>query len=1554
MSGVTKSIVKVVALTLGIVGVLALLFGLSIAQEVPTGTVRGRVLGDNSAPLARATVVINDETDKYFRAITDADGYFIITDVPEGKYTGYAAARGYETGSLRDGKAFMVIEGGTTDLVALQLAPRPPQLYGGIQSVFMPGEKVKFSLNGYSRYAVAEVSYSVYKFDYPKFIRANSGRDNDEGRLSGWKNLGKPVVERQVRVRTDSEGYFSREVGLPVKGIGGYLVHVKMEGTEALHSTIITDLALVAKRAPDKMLIYAVSFTKKQPLPGVNIEFFSDGGKLATTGRTDSNGLFMLDRVPNKSIVVLATSGESSARTYSYSGESDEAHKCYIYTDRPVYRPGHMVYFKGILRKSTPGSYATVANRPVSVKITDPDGQAIKKLQLETNARGTFNGEVTLDPEAATGYYRVEAEYAGETHERMFKVEEYSKPEYKASIKFAKPHYVGGEDAEASVEAAYYFGGPVAGARVTYTVYKSPDYFYYYPEEESDTSFYEDFLSESESGEYYGGYGEVVLESEGVTDENGLLKISIPTEKESREQRYSVEATVTDASGRGVEMSGGVMVTPGLFKLQVSTDRYVSKPNEPVKVTVYAVDYDRKTVGNVRVTVSADMHVEGGRLRGRTRRIDRREITLDSRGRGVVEFRPKKQGELKIRVDATDRQGNKVADTSWLWVADETWGGEGYEAPALELTLDKKLYSVGDTAKIVINSPAKDSYILFTIEGRRLFDQRVIHLTSSTRMIEVPIRAEYMPNAFASVCLISGKKSSTASKPILVTPRENFLTVKLASDKPRYLPGETATYRITTLDHTGKGVPAEVSLGVVDESVYAIREDKTPNIQRFFYAPVWNMVETSFSFSEDYYGGEDKFQGKVRKYFPDTAYWNPTIMTDSGGGASVSFKMPDNLTTWRATARAVTSDTRVGGAIHKVIVTKNLMVRMQTPRFFRQRDDITLSAVVHNYTDREQSVRVWLKVTGIRIDGDTARTIKIASNGVGRVEWQAEVPSVGTAKVTVYAQGQGDQDAMEMEVPVLAHGVPENVSDSGEVNGTSAEFALNVPPGIVKEAGGLEMGFAPSVAGAALGITQAVEDYRYESAEGIMDILLPNVVMYQAMKQLGASSSEQIAKIRKLVDHDLKNIYNWQLPGGGWGWDQFGGKDEWMTAYVVYGLMRAKQAGLPVRDDVIKLGIKATLDALPDVGDLGKRATMVYVLALAGKANPAWVDKILADKKLQNYSLALMILSLNEMSQRDRARSLVPKLIKGATVTRMHCFWPEMFEWGFYSCNRYETTAYALRALLAVDPENPCVVKAVRWLIASRKGDRYDANYDTASVVYGLADYLIYHKAPTPDYTARAYVNGKLVREFSMTPADLYRLELRVKLPSSVIREGRNVIKIEKIGVGELFYWANLTYYPAGENLPRRDGRISIYREYYRLNLVKDPKEGLVYKPVPLGDTARVGELIRCKITIVSPKDFQYLKVDDMLPSGCEIVQRAHDSFYDEYDYSWDYWWSGETPHDNRMSFSIAGVHKGRRSIEYDFRPEIKGTFHVMPAVAQGAFEPDIYAHTDERRLVVR
>ena len=133
---------------------------------------------------------------------------------------------------------------------------------------------------------------------------------------------------------------------------------------------------------------------------------------------------------------------------------------------------------------------------------------------------------------------------------------------------------------------------------------------------------------------------------------------------------------------------------------------------------------------------------------------------------------------------------------------------------------------------------------------------------------------------------------------------------------------------------------------------------------------------------------------RVRKAFPDTAFWAPNIHTDTSGHARVTLTFPDSLTTWRATVRAITPDSKAGSAISRVLVRKNVIVRMGTPRFLLKGDEISIPVIVHNYLDTAKQATLSLKVEGLDLVSGSQQSINVPSKGEATMLWRLRAAQV--------------------------------------------------------------------------------------------------------------------------------------------------------------------------------------------------------------------------------------------------------------------------------------------------------------------------------------------------------------------------------------------------------------------------------------------------------------------------------------------------------------------------------------------------------------------------------
>ncbi|MCD4726129.1 MAG: alpha-2-macroglobulin, partial [Pirellulales bacterium] len=254
-------------------------------------------------------------------------------------------------------------------------------------------------------------------------------------------------------------------------------------------------------------------------------------------------------------------------------------------------------------------------------------------------------------------------------------------------------------------------------------------------------------------------------------------------------------------------------------------------------------------------------------------------------------------------------------------------------------------------------------------------------------------------------------------------------------------------------------------------------------------APVMEEARMLGKGGEEAGGEAPMVEPTVRTKFADTALWVGALTTAKDGTAEVALDMPENLTTWRIKVWGMGQGTRVGQGFTDVVTRKDLIIRLQAPRFFVQTDEVVLSAIVHNYLKSKKSVKVALELDGkcLKYVGRVHRTpvyedgkvtkivvspegqwVEIAPNGEARVDWRVKVLDEGEAVVRVKALTDEESDAMEQKFPCYIHGMLKMESYSGSIRPkeTAGKFTINVPSKRRPEQSRLEVRFSPTLAGA--------------------------------------------------------------------------------------------------------------------------------------------------------------------------------------------------------------------------------------------------------------------------------------------------------------------------------------------------------------------------------------------------------------------------------------------------------------------------------------------------------
>jgi uncharacterized protein YfaS (alpha-2-macroglobulin family) len=220
----------------------------------------------------------------------------------------------------------------------------------------------------------------------------------------------------------------------------------------------------------------------------------------------------------------------------------------------------------------------------------------------------------------------------------------------------------------------------------------------------------------------------------------------------------------------------------------------------------------------------------------------------------------------------------------------------------------------------------------------------VITLSGSGIEYELPLTADDAPNVYVSVTALGqGNDFRSGLVNIPVAPDAQQLNVQIASNPPEAGPRDSVMFDVTVTDNQGQPVEGEFSFAVVDKAALALADPNAEDILPAFYKIQPLGIETGVSLVV--YGGRDVAPpggmgggggGDIfilREDFPDTAYWNPSLITNSEGRGQVTMTLPDSLTTWNIDVRGLTMDTRVGQAKTELISTKPLLFRPVTPRF---------------------------------------------------------------------------------------------------------------------------------------------------------------------------------------------------------------------------------------------------------------------------------------------------------------------------------------------------------------------------------------------------------------------------------------------------------------------------------------------------------------------------------------------------------------------------------------------------------------------------------------------
>jgi uncharacterized protein YfaS (alpha-2-macroglobulin family) len=1507
---------------------------------------------------------------------------------------------------------------------------------------------------------VKEVQLALYGIDLTREARLDAGRERE------WTQ--RIAVEGRTAVRSwtvdmkDTGDHRPRREDVrlqPRLEPGAYLLVAAGGGAESARQLVlVTDAHILVHQGQARTDVFVSDVETGEPIANARVHISQrvERRVVETEAQTNANGLATFtggERSGETLITAAAGARQAYHLTYSYYGRGNREPewRVYAFTDRPAYRPGETVHWKIIARVRENEQWMTPAGSTLDYEITDPRGQKLTAGIATLTSFGSYWADLPLTESMPLGSYTItfKSKTAHRGAAELFRLEEYKLPEFEVKVSTPEGRqYRLGDTVEATIDASYYFGGPVASATVEAVVWQEPFYRYWTP--------WRKYPWYYEQPPQYGG-GTILRRETLTTDANGRAVLRIDTPHDATDMSYRIEARVVDASRREVRGEGTVRVTRQRYTVMAHPEHYVHRPGDSVSIDFKALDAnDQPVVATGTVEVFLRKAVERPPVpvpqpRPMTRRgrptilpvvtkdekISEGKVTTNAAGEATFTFTPKTVGHYVVRWTSADgpRVRDRVTAETAVWVADRATTELGYRTGGLDLIVDKETLRAGEVANIMVVTPASGRWVVFSTAGDDILDTQVLRMDGTVRLVQLPVDARHIPNFFVTATSVFDRNVMTDSERIAVPPVEKFLTVDVKSDREEYQPRQEGTVTITTRDVDGRPVSAEVALSVSDEAVTAIQRDPAGDPRQFFYGQQrGNPMQVSAALHSQNYvrleeqpeeteeqkaerdggsavadsiatGAVGALAGnrmakesaamapppppapapvapqsraeaitvtaeapmvdvQVRSDFRSTAFWKPDLVTGADGTATVKVPYPEALTTWRATARAATAGSQFGMGSSTARTSMPLLARLQGPRFFVVGDRVVVSAVINNNTDAPQTVTPALEVEGLAVEGTGAAPLVVPARGEARADWTVRAEKAGPAKLRVNARSATHGDAMERAFTVYEHGIDKLIARSGKMTGDDVTVRVDLP----RERRGTDfvVQVAPSLAVTMLDALPYLIEFPYGCTEQTMSRFLPAAIVARTLEQLNLGRARLAGKdLDAVTAQGMARLYDMQHGDGGWGWWKEGDSDPFMTAYVVWGFAIARDGGLRVDTARVERGADWLDTRLVRAERAyNDQAWMLHALSAWRKAptdaerrafDNVWTNR----EKLTAYSRALLALTAHRWNDAERARVLIRNLEDGVQLDAENntAHWGASgFWWRWYE-SPVETTAFALQALVTIEPKHRLVEPVMNWLVRNRRGAQWNNTRDTAIALLALNDYLKASGELAGDVSYELTVNGKVIATKSLTAADVLRAPSRFTVPPDVLRETTQEVRIRRTsGKSPLYYAAEARFVSLEEPVTAAGNELFVKRQYFRLKPRPTLLKGVQYDRVPLRDQESVasGDRIEVVLTIETKNDYSYLMFEDLKPAGFEAVElQSGTSLFARGVKSGQMRWVHRELRDRKVALFADQLSQGTWEIQYTMRAEVPGSFHALPLLGQAMYVPDVRGNGDEVRVTV-
>ncbi|MDO8657972.1 MAG: MG2 domain-containing protein [Candidatus Levybacteria bacterium] len=636
----------------------------------------------------------------------------------------------------------------------------------------------------------------------------------------------------------------------------------------------------------------------------------------------------------------------SSYADIQVSSNLDTDTKIFLYTDRPIYKPGDKVFVRGIVRQDSDSLYkAPIAGTTIYLRTYQNNNQEVNQTAM-LDEYGVFYTYFILPKDYKSNYSYVQASIQPFTPDNYryssanFEVLKYTKPEFEIKTTVEKTEYLRSDKLKFTISGNYFNGKPIENKEITYTLYT--DNYYevekaVYNKNFNITSF-GGMCGGGGFGEYFGTEyqtGKATLNNKGES----VVEVN-PDDKSLLSQKVTLLAKVVDKNNNEILSAVNTIIHSAGFNIFFipSAERYTL--GDEVVVPFYSESLTGEKIRNTPFSYKLVDYQYNNYSDNNNQQtvIASGSLITDENGKGIVKFvipKDKASGNKQLIINAKDSKNNTAQNQKSITIltAEEKesvytprWG-DRISQTYLKISSNQNSFKVNDTINLTIESP-KDLDVLLTFERGRIYAPRYLHLSKGNNSLQFHVNGDLSPSITVVFSFFTDGSYHTEGLSLNVPAMHKLLQISLSLNKNIYSPTETAELLITTRDANGEPVAAQMSVGVVDKAIYALRKSATLPIHSSFYyfRPRRTNASSSLTGMGDWggRGGGGGGGGGAPGSNADILYWNPNLRTDATGEVRIPIPLLGHKTIWKVQVMGSTINSEVGQADTEFIVTSEV------------------------------------------------------------------------------------------------------------------------------------------------------------------------------------------------------------------------------------------------------------------------------------------------------------------------------------------------------------------------------------------------------------------------------------------------------------------------------------------------------------------------------------------------------------------------------------------------------------------------------------------------------